>query len=135
MAYTERVLAGDNTAGPFAISFNYLLGSTIKVQLEDTLGNQVALPFTFTGIPTEAQPSGTGVLLDSVAPSGYTVRIYKDIVMDALVVNWSTSAELTKDDLRSSSTNLMEQAQAAYALAQGAIALVNANHCVTSNIK
>jgi hypothetical protein len=127
MAYTERVLAGDNTQGPFAISFNYLSGSTIKVQLEDTLGNQVALPFTFTGIATEAQPSGTAVLLSQVAPVGYTVRIYKEVDMDTLVVDWSLGAELTQENLRSTSVNLMEQAQAAYDLAQGALTQVSDN--------
>ena len=127
MAYTERVLAGDNTVGPFAISFNYLAGSTIKVQLEDTLGIQTALPFTFTGIATEAQPSGTAVLLSQAAPAGYTVRIYKEVDMDTLVINWQASSELTQENLRSTSVNLMEQAQAAYDLAQGAITLVQDN--------
>jgi hypothetical protein len=127
MAYTESVLAGDNTTGPFAISFNYLAGSTIKVQLEDTLGTQVALPFTFTGTPTEAQPSGTGVLLEVPSTIGYRVRIYKEVDMDTLVINWQGGAELTKENLRSSSVNLMEQAQAAYDLAQGAITLVQDN--------
>lgn len=127
MALTSRDLAGDNTAGPFAISFNYLSGSTIKVQLIDTLGVQVNQSFTFTGTATEAQPSGTAVLLDAVAPSGYTVHIYKDIDMDSLVVQWGDNSELTRANLLHMSTNLMEQAQLAYDQAKLAADLVSSN--------
>lgn len=114
MAYTERVLDTDNTQGPFAISFNYLAGSTIKVQLLDTLGNQVSQAFTFTGTPTESQPSGTAVLLDVAPPLGYKLRIYKDVSMDTLIVQWGVGSEFSQDNLRTTSTQLMEQAQLAY---------------------
>jgi len=125
MAYTERLLTGDGTAGPFAIGFNYLKASTVKVQLTDAFGIQTYLSFTFTGTPSEAQPSGTAVLLDTPAPSGASVRIYKDISLDTLLVDWLSGAELSYDNLRTSSVHAMEQAQAAYDTAVAASDLVN----------
>jgi hypothetical protein len=130
MALTERLVLTDNTAGPFAIGFNYLQGHTIKVYLLDALGsNPIAQEFSFTGTSSLEQPEGTAILLDVPILVGGSLRIVKEIDMDSPVVTWSESAELSKQNLRDCSINLMEQAQTAYDIAKQAYAFV-ANNAV-----
>lgn len=109
--FTERTYAADGF-GPYAIGFDYLESDRIRVQwLHD--GTVQDVGFVFEGTPSEGQPSGTSIRPDAFQSTGQ-YRVFKDILMDDLVVDWNKSAALDYTNLRRMSRNLMEMAQTAY---------------------
>lgn len=116
--FTERIYDVSGL-GPYAIGFAYLQTETIRVQHID--GDTVQdISFTYEGTPSEEFPSGTAIRLDALYSTGQ-VRIFKDVSMDELVVDWNESSPLTYTSLKHMSRNLMEMAQVAYDRASKAI--------------
>lgn len=122
--YTQYSLPSDGTTGPFPISFNYLDGSTLSVTRYDLDGvsNPTALAFTFAGTVSDDQPNGSTVALEDTVASGYVIKIAKTIDMDTPALVWNQGAEITQKNLRKTTRNLMEMAQAAWDYASKAYA-------------
>lgn len=119
MAFTERFVATDATVGPFAIGFNYQDANNLKVVLmELDESNPVQITFSFAGTPTELQPAGTTIVLNTAYPTGKQIRIYKDIDLDTPRVDWQDSAVFNEETLNSMTINLMEMAQTAFDAAE-----------------
>lgn len=119
MAFTERFVATDATVGPFAIGFNYQDANNLKVVLmELDESNPQEITFSFAGTPSENQPAGTTVVLNTAYPSGKQLRIYKDIDLDTPRVDWQASAVFNEETLNSMTINLMEMAQIAFDAAE-----------------
>jgi hypothetical protein len=134
MAFTERFVATDATVGPFAIGFNYQDANNLKVVLmELDESNPQQITFSFAGTPSEAQPAGTTVVLNTAYPSGKQLRIYKEVDLDTPRVDWQASAVFNEETLNSMTINLMEMAQTAYDAAERSrtIALATANELDT----
>ena len=104
--------------GPYVIGFAYLESETLKVQhIGDTVQD---ISFTFEGTPSEEFPSGTAIRPDAFYSTGQ-IRIFKDVSMTDLVVDWTESSPVTYTNLKHMSRNLMEMAQLAYDRATVAI--------------
>lgn len=134
MAFTERFVATDATVGPFAIGFNYQDANNLKVVLmELDESNPKEITFSFAGTPSENQPAGTTVVLNTAYPSGKQLRIYKDIDLDTPRVDWQAGAVFNEETLNSMNVNLMEMAQTAYDAAERGrlLALEASNTLVT----
>ena len=134
MAFTERFVATDATVGPFAIGFNYQDANNLKVVLmELDESNPQEITFSFAGTPSEAQPAGTTVVLNTAYPIGKQLRIYKEIDLDTPRVDWNISAVFNEETLNSMTVNLMEMAQTAYDAAERSrsIALATAGTLTT----
>lgn len=120
--YTSHTLPSDGTRGPFTIGFDYLEGETIHVYSTDLDGytNALDLPFKFQGTPSDSQPSGTQVVLDTAVIAGKMIVIRKVINLGELKINWAKSASLNRQSMLAMSRNLQEMAQAAYDRADAA---------------
>lgn len=121
--YTSNTLPTDGSVGPFPIGINYLDGDNLVVTLTDLDGisNPSVVPFTISGSKTTNQPAGTTFSLVTAVAIGKLVTIAKVIDMDTPVIDWNTSAELSKSNLRKNTVNLMEMAQTAYDIANKAL--------------
>lgn len=121
--YTSYTLPTDGSIGPFPIGINYLNGDNLVVTLTDLDGisNPSVVPFTFGGSITNDKPAGTTFSLVTAVAVGKLVTISKQIDMDTPVIDWNTSAELSKSNLRKNTVNLMEMAQTAYDIANKAL--------------
>ena len=121
--YTSNTLPTDGSVGPFPIGINYLDGDNLVVTLTDLDGisNPSVVPFTISGSKTTNQPAGTTFSLVTAVAIGKLVTIAKVIDMDTPVIDWNTSAELSKSNLRKNTVNLMEMAQSAYDIADKAL--------------
>lgn len=121
--YTSNTLPTDGSVGAFPIGINYLDGDNLVVTLTDLDGisNPSVVPFVFSGSKTTNQPEGTTFTLLTAVPIGKLVTIKKVIDLDTPVIDWNTSAELSKSNLRKNTVNLMEMAQTAYDIANTAL--------------
>lgn len=121
--YTSYTLPTDGSIGPFPIGINYLNGDNLVVTLTDLDGisNPNVVPFTVGGSITNDKPAGTTFSLLTAVAVGKLVTISKVIDMDTPVIDWNTSAELSKSNLRKNTVNLMEMAQTAYDIANKAL--------------
>lgn len=122
--YAQNSLPTDSTTGPFPIGFNYLDAATISVTQYDLDGvsTPIAKTFTFAGTVSEDQPSGSTIVLDVAIASGKIIKIAKTVDMDTPALIWNQGAEITQKNLRKSTRNLMEMAQAAWDYASKAYA-------------
>lgn len=123
MAYTEHVLQGTGTTGPYAIGFNYRSADSIKVFVDGVL-----VEHSFAGTPSAEQPGGTTVQL-AQATSG-VIRIVKQVALDAPAVHWDAGSELDQSTLQTMNLNLMEMAQTAYDSAGGSKEIAEAAQAV-----
>lgn len=121
--YTTYTLPTDGSIGPFPIGINYLNGDNLVVTLTDLDGisNPSVVPFTIGGSITNDKPAGTTFSLVTAVAVGKLVTISKQIDMDTPVIDWNTSSELSKSNLRKNTVNLMEMAQTAYDIASKAL--------------
>lgn len=136
MAFTERFVATDATVGPFAIGFNYQDANNLKVVLmELDESNPQEITFSFAGTPSEAQPAGTTIVLNTAYPSGKQLRIYKDIDLDTPRVDWQASAVFNEETLNSMNINLMEMSQTAYDAAERSRSIATATAATLTGIQ